>query len=803
MAISLVTQGGTGNTKTGSWSSGGTDNPQYSSTRSFAQCTGTATPTHTQLYKFGGVGGQGTLTAGTTYLLAITIPTLSNRQADQVIKVYDSDGTTVLCNSTMNGQVAFSDFTYATGAAFGSPTWLWLGQYTPSSNASGASLTIYTDNSGADSTKYAIGDAAYIQLATDSYTPVYGSCQSGNWSSASTWKFGVPPSSALVTIGYGHTVTVDTNTTHGSSPTAGNDAVNIQNLASLIVADGATFTCRGGVKLTTTSGASRVAGYFPLQIGTGTNGGGAIFEFDASQAVSPSTAIYTIGPSSSAQTNAWVKMRGTQGNRAQVRSNASGANGRFSLRSFVQNSTGGLGMLDAQDCDFIRLGNSTLPAFENALRLSGEGLSMVRCSVQYCWGGGGGADYAIGVSFNGDGTYATFTDVTFSNTQATYSLALTRASGTTLGTITVQRCVFDKVVAFFLTSCFGTAYFQDNIYNHQVRYTNATSTPALDTGHFFYMRAANDGVPSYSLSGNMTNAYFLADKTDDSNPSTTGNPHYVGAIAGFILTGAVFDYIGEVGLDVGDTFTADGGTCILRHSIVLKGTSTGTAPSAGTIWCPNAVTSTLTLEHNTIYCSHGSLSGLNLGHTEIAGTAGSVPSVKSNIFHATNASVHGISCDVQSFIVNDFITPAGITANTFNGTATGTSNIVNGVSGQSIIGMQFLKVSAQPTGNLTTAPAFVDSTVNFLSWAVSQGCTGTNDQKRDAALALIAATPTLVRTSLLPHVRAGLRTTATALRTAGHDSAPIGACNYGKTTRTLTALTAFRTNVNTRYSISV
>ena len=71
-------------------------------------------------------------------------------------------------------------------------------------------------------------------------------------------------------------------------------------------------------------------------------------------------------------------------------------------------------------------------------------------------------------------------------------------------------------------------------------------------------------------------------------------------------------------------------------------------------------------------------------------------------------------------------------------------------------------------------PAFVDPTRGLASWDLSLGGPGTED----GAIARLFADPTLTRTSLLPHIKAGFAPQEPSLATAAHDGTTIGAMGY-------------------------
>lgn len=103
----------------------------------------------------------------------------------------------------------------------------------------------------------------------------------GNWSNAATWTScsgctgGVPSNGCTATVNYA--VTVDVNTTVGTSPAAGNTALSVSSGASLTIASGVTLVVRGD---------------FAVDNAAITIRDDSVLEFDPSASASPSTTAY-------------------------------------------------------------------------------------------------------------------------------------------------------------------------------------------------------------------------------------------------------------------------------------------------------------------------------------------------------------------------------------------------------------------------------------------------------------------------------------------------------------------------------
>src|SRR5437879_3120032 len=138
----------------------------------------------------------------------------------------------------------------------------------------------------------------------------------GNWSATGTWTGGVIPGNGD-TITLNHAVTCDTSRTVGISPAVGGTAAVTAN-AVLTIAAGARLTCRGDFLRNAAAGQLLVAA-------------GGAFRFDASQAGTPSTALYVCRETASGFGGTVLVTQGTVGARCTVDSDNTngGANGRF------------------------------------------------------------------------------------------------------------------------------------------------------------------------------------------------------------------------------------------------------------------------------------------------------------------------------------------------------------------------------------------------------------------------------------------------------------------------------------------
>src|SRR5262245_28024622 len=137
--------------------------------------------------------------------------------------------------------------------------------------------------------------------------------QAGDWSATGTWTGGVIPGNGD-TVTLNHAVTVSDSRIVGTSPASGAGTNAVRCNAALTIQNGGFLKVRGDLGLN--------------NVGVTVQAGG-ILEFDASQAGTPSTAIYKLfDVNNAADPNSILTCSGTQGNHAIVRSNSGGASAR-------------------------------------------------------------------------------------------------------------------------------------------------------------------------------------------------------------------------------------------------------------------------------------------------------------------------------------------------------------------------------------------------------------------------------------------------------------------------------------------
>ncbi len=265
--------------------------------------------------------------------------------------------------------------------------------------------------------------------------PAFGaartSSQSGPWSASATWGGSAAPGDGdTATISTGHVVTVDVNTTVGTSGVNGTTVVTMAAITSqVVVATGVTFVLRGDFLVR--AGATATVAQLLLNAG-------ATLEFDSSAAADPANTKYAVKPHANSFFG-YFRADGTAGSRCTVRSNAGGGNGYFSRGGFVFG-----GDFVASYTDFLRIGDATQIGFSPYFTSSGTGTvwNVQHCSFTSCGGISGSGTGAAAIS-SIQHKYNLHT-----GTVASYPLMFTATVAMTSGIRNITGNVFDKIVGY-------------------------------------------------------------------------------------------------------------------------------------------------------------------------------------------------------------------------------------------------------------------------------------------------------------------------------------------------------------------
>jgi hypothetical protein len=563
------------------------------------------------------------------------------------------------------------------------------------------------------------------------------SAADGNWSATATWTGGTVPADGD-TVTLSHNVTVDVDTTVGSSPdTDGTAAIAFSASVTgkvLTIAAGKVLTVKGDIthnaSYTGTSGVTLAAGatlaFLPKS--------GATYKWKFVEGVR-------------------IVCNGTSGSHCTVKTDKSAGGGVAFMVNDGTNRTQGL--TTATYTDFIDLGTASAWGVQTLVKYpTNTNASVTNCTFTRC-------NYlAIDA---GDTTWqgaytlqdCTFTDSvegTWQGEASGHGFTFTDDTPTTAPVI--NRCTFDKEMR---GSNLKGAVISNCLFRDGYGWASATGT-TLENNLVVYDSGNGSGfVP---LTTAVDGCYFILTDTD--------NPHFCSlpGVSGITIADCLFEATGaaENG-DVINCVNSAAGT--ISGCIVLPnadGKSSGKL--LGTL---NATGLAFTLTHNTVNCHDAEGGIVHLGENGST-YAGMVATFKSNLAWAsTTPSVQCLLVyDADATPGEDALTPANCDYNaTWNGT-----------TGSNGVGYDGLNLTAAiGAHDVAGSPAFVDATRNAATWAASKGQAAT----LAAAMTLIQASPALIASDLIPWVRAGFAPTAAAYNGTAHDAGTIGAVGWQAT----------------------
>lgn len=568
----------------------------------------------------------------------------------------------------------------------------------------------------------------------------------GNWSASgqTTWnESGVPGNGDTVTIS--HNVVVDVNTTVGASPGAGSGtAAILMNTASktLTIATGVTLTCRGDF--------TRGANGAQLILSAG-----AVFEFDASQAGTPATAIYKIDSSNHNFTGVTVVCNGSTGSHCVIRSNASGANGNLVSAWLMGNG------ITATYTDFLRLGSASLNCIKPWPSSSGVHVTLSFCTFTSCGGLNTTGGFVSGCNAQVD-------DCTFSGSLMSYNLGPSwygAGTGTRSvkgngfdadlgnagsgGTWTQMQIEYNVMKKFYtLNNTTGPATWHDNViwWDNNTGSSPAISTAKTDRNYLLYHHATQ-----------LTNVHGFGPRNGEN-------------FFGYIIEPGNTDTVGDLILPSGSV------TASIKWNLVLPnkdGAHCGQFVSLG-----GNSSNSLTIEHNTWVASvdSGESGAISYGET-YAGTANIIASIKSNLVWSPTGAGYVFQRRSERTAA-DGCAAANITHNGKYNLSAGNLS-VNGYSDKGTNGSFVAMFSTGTPGanDITADPKFADPNARMSTWAAARGYTSssTYDTMINDAITALKVDPRNRVPDLIAYVSDGWRPTNDTYKNAGHDSVTTGA----------------------------
>jgi hypothetical protein len=605
----------------------------------------------------------------------------------------------------------------------------------------------------------------------------YTSTQTGNWSSTSTWGGSGPPGNGDTASIGAHTVTVDVNTTVGTSP---NDITTIvldrtSGSSKLIVAAGITLTVKGNI--------GGVGGTELVMEA------GSTIVFDASG--SGGSPVYTF------ITGGWDEwnFNGTANSKCEIRSVNSSYTWQLTNYAAALNGIYYTNFVRAKK---FQLTNTSLGSVSGSI--------VVGCT----WDTGGDSSTPVFDITQSSGTLnLTFTDNVLINSANTAEggkliCGTARSSGTRI----VSRNVFDTKMTDFVL---------DKIFDNNIL-GDYTTIATLAT---FYRKPRNNMLIKASGAGSTMveswdGIYFVS-------AFSAGNPHYIDArvarSADETYRRVIFENQSADLVDTGDcfllgsTFCTSGYKLIVKNCIALRSPSTGVqAGQLITSINPPATAATHKVEvyHNTVNQNKTSAGGVGLraaiAFAESAtGAADQIAALKSNLVWAT-ATGNGYLAERISGTVDGHITAANADYNwLYNIDAGGCGR---GYRDRANSPEQDLWAVGNADGSDASAagadnnqqsgdPQFLDNTRCIATWCSARGYGAATYA---AGITALKADPTRIG-DLINYVFEGFKVQTSGARTA-HDGAAFGAANFHDTTRSLSVITSRNTSIETAYAAS-
>jgi hypothetical protein len=586
----------------------------------------------------------------------------------------------------------------------------------------------------------------------------------GNWSSGgqTTWnEVGVPASGDTVTIG-AHTITVDANTTIGTSPNDATTMVITLSSASsnLVVAAAKTLTVKGNFQMANSS--------------TLTLRAGAALTFDNSGSGGSPVYVITNGGFSNytfeGTTGAHCTLSAIVGQTFSI-SGAAWNNVAITFTDFLRCSASTIGSVNGDvsltDCTFT--GCTQLRVTDSSLT---HNIILRRC-------------------FFTSGTHAT-DDLNLSMSTA----------GTVTATREVSGCSLEKIFTNNVRSlsCFNN-YFGNGVD------TNTNASFLKFQNNFVKHDGDRNGGAGQLMPSSFQRNYFVV---DDSG----GNSHFVAPQALQSVDTYVDQNIFESNsadiTDVGDcallnsTATSGGFKVIGRNNIVLP----SNAASAVTSGCLLTLFSSASGVRTEWFRNTGNVNVSTVVGQERRGmfavgegnngTTGQVTALKSNLAWSAAAS-GGYFFERVLGNVKDIADPTGIDYNYKFNLSTGDNllSYEDKVAANTIFTAGTAVAAGVDSHGGTADPDFVDEARDIAKWNLSRGGAGTYA----AGIAALKADPTLAA-NLIAYVFAGFKIQNADLRNAAHDGGPIGAANYHNADRSLTLASAVGDYLETKFGIS-
>jgi PKD repeat protein len=596
------------------------------------------------------------------------------------------------------------------------------------------------------------------------------STQSGDWSNPATWGGLTPPGAGDIAV-INNNVTITQNTTIGDGSSTTVLSVGTASAGSLTIT-GAVLTIRGNSSIGYHDGTLIAHPKLTIQ-SSGSTPAGIIF--DGNSGVAP---VMSIGD------NVLVTITGTSSARCFIRtksaakgdgSDSVGANGRIGM----YNTSGSYYFcfyMNAQYFDLYKLGDASNPGITSGFISScittpaNPPFVWDHFTVDSC-----GETPVIGVT--GATANCQFTNGTWTNQLSHYGQQITGDLTTlTTGTRLVDHCSFMGRAYFFAPGNFTVT---NNYFADELSGSSGPGNWAVFDGNF--VTRTNDDGEECIWSGSATNCYAYTTQT------TSTCVALLNSSADATVAGNVGEYAGSgaVALFAGtEESISPTQTYVVQNNIAFSSSTGSWSPFFGCSSNPaeNPSKSFAQVTHNTVVTS--GYSPINGAAMQVAtyqqicanvlvntgSTAGTAP--YNGVYVFDNVSriypAYGYVVDevpASAILANCWRNFGTVATGSFQTVAPTVPGAVAAVTNGTVY-YSAMSTGTPGVGDLANVdPQFYDPTRNLATWdSVVMGGPGTAAH----AETLLQATPTLVKSSLLPWVRTGYAPTNAALKNASY-----------------------------------
>lgn len=501
--------------------------------------------------------------------------------------------------------------------------------------------------------------AAFCFIPNSASAAAITSAQSGNWSSTSTWTGGVVPGEGD-TATINHNVTVDVNTTIGTSPNDTTTNVLIMGTATLTIDTDVTLTVKGNVSK---KGAIHL-------------NAGASFLFDSSA----TGQYYTFNGASVQQ----IRIFGESNNRCTFGAVSGQRTGNF----LVGWSTAGNGF-HAEYCDFQNLGNDGGSGF--SLIFSSDYGTIDNCTFDNC--------RRVVLTATTEPYVFTNNTITNPSNYNGYCLTLGGTSTVASGARTVTGNVFVGGNVGVDTKYDIT--FEDNYVYGSVLHTTGTFTSWQNNFIFGW-----EDLTPITTYRSMNRTYLMTNGQVNSHLLNVMTQYGDVEIDQFIFHTDNSDISSDATIFQPTCDVANVAT--ITRSVYLPNVA-GTGAGTNFQYADSGDNARIVYEHNTVIVSDDGESGVCVGYSNHM-NAGKLESFKSNIFHTPSGKTPGFKAwRSVSSAVQDLIDPTEIDYNWASNLAEGTEG--NGFQDDNSTNDMFtVNTSTLDINGGSGDPEFVDET---------------------------------------------------------------------------------------------